>query len=58
MIKFEFEANMNKMPENCVVCTVDWCPLPFMRYEDRIMKKCQTKRHKECPLVEYKDEEE
>lgn len=55
MIKAIFETNMEAMPKSCKDCTFEICSLPLKYGRDEIQKKYFTKRHKDCPLVEYKD---
>lgn len=54
-----YKLNMEKMPENCKECKVQFCSLPLKKnkYEPEIKKEYMTKRHKQCPLIAINEKE-
>lgn len=44
-----YETKMEKIPENCMACKMDWCPLPVGR-GDKVKAKYLKRRHPDCPL--------
>lgn len=63
-VKYEVEAE--KMPDNCAECAVamplfERCPLDIYYWKayDKPMlyAKYRKKRHKDCPIIEYTEED-
>ena len=59
--KIAYLTNLREIPENCLDCDVIGCWLPLKKSRsgitDIVKKEFLTKRHKECPLFEVKEEE-
>lgn len=49
-----YKTNMDAIPANCKECSCHWCRLPLKKskYEPELKKEYESKRHKDCPLME------
>jgi hypothetical protein len=58
MKKIVYVTKMEKMPSNCVECIVVGCSLgekQGWKNRGEILKKYQTSRPKDCPLIEIEE---
>lgn len=48
-----YKTKMDKMPQSCLECGIDWCGLPLKanKYEPEMKVKYKKCRHENCPLI-------